>query len=101
MIDEYALEKAVVVWAEQKGIFDKPDINAQFVKLAEEMGEVAECIAKGKTKEMKMELGDMNVVLILLAHMNGHTLQGCLTEAYRKIVGRSGKMVDGVFIRDE
>lgn len=94
-------ESKVIDWALERGIFDKASPRDQFVKLVEEVGEIAECLAKDKPlKDIELEIGDLGVTMILLAHMKGTSLEESLDAAYKKISSRTGKMVDGVFVKD-
>lgn len=90
----------VVDWAQARGIFDTATPQSQFVKMVEEVGEIAECIAKDKQEEVKLEIGDLVVTAILLSSMYGYTLGECLDSAYDKIHGRKGVMKDGIFIKE-
>lgn len=91
----------ILQWAQDRNLILGSTKQAQFVKLAEELGEVAECISKAKpVDELKKELGDMVVVLTILAGQAGTSLEACAEAAYEKIKHRKGRMVDGVFIKD-
>lgn len=88
-------------WAEQRNLIEGSNPQAQFLKLAEELGEVAECLAKGlPLDELKKELGDMLVVLTILAAQYGMSIDECAEAAYDKIRYRKGIMREGVFIRE-
>ncbi|MCK5127677.1 MAG: hypothetical protein KAR42_15575 [candidate division Zixibacteria bacterium] len=96
-----ANEYDVIEWADDLGIFDTATPKDQFLKVTEELGEVAECIAKGKPLEdLELELGDLQVTIILLAHLCGTTASKSLDMAYNKIRNRTGRVVNGVFIKD-
>jgi len=47
------------------------------------------------------DIGDIMVVLINIAKRNGLPLAHCLAVAYADIKDRKGKMVDGIFIKEE
>ena len=88
-------------WAQARNLIVGSTPQAQFIKLAEELGEVAECIAKGLSQdELKKELGDMLVVIAILAEQHGLSTNECATAAYDKIKHRKGRMQDGIFIRE-
>ena len=88
-------------WAQARNLIEGSTPQAQFIKLAEELGEVAECIAKGLSQdELKKELGDMLVVVTILAEQQGLSTNECATAAYEKIKNRKGRMQNGVFIRE-
>ena len=50
---------------------------------------------------IKDDIGDMVVVLTIIAKQSGTTLQECLAHAYNDIKDRKGRMVDGVFVKEE
>ena len=88
-------------WANDRNLIQGASKQAQFIKPAEELGEVAECIAKSlPVEETKKELGDMLVVITILAAQHGLSVDECANAAYEKIKHRKGRMVDGVFIKD-
>lgn len=85
-------------WSLEKGL-DKADSSKQFLKVVEEVGEVAAALARNDHFQLIDGIGDVVVTLIILAQQNGLTLEECLAAAYLEIKGRTGKMVDGVFIK--
>ena len=85
-------------WAKAKGL-DKAESSKQFLKVMEECGEVASALARGQEEELKDGIGDVIVTLIILAQQQGLTVEECLAFAYDEIKNRTGKMVDGVFIK--
>ena len=93
--------KQIEQWASDRNLIEGATRQAQFMKLSEELGEVAECLAKGlPLDELKKEIGDMIVVLTILAAQSGTDVESCAVSAYDKIKHRTGRMVDGVFIKD-
>ena len=46
-------------------------------------------------------IGDTLVTLILAADLAGLTIEGCLQAAYDEIKNRTGKMVNGQFVKDK
>lgn len=97
-MDELVLK--VEEWAKAKGL-DKAESSKQFLKIAEECGEVASALARGQVEELKDGIGDVIVTLIILAQQQGLTVEECLQTAYDEIKNRTGKMVDGVFVKSE
>ena len=88
-------------WATEKGIIPKGDINSQFLKLVEEVGELSNGIQKRNNDEIKDAIGDCVVVLTNLAAVHGgFTIEECVNSAYAVIKNRTGKMVDGVFVKE-
>lgn len=51
-------------------------------------------------EEAEDGIGDTMVTLILLCEMLGFDLENCLQQAYNVISKRTGKMVDGTFVKD-
>ena len=88
-------------WAKAKGIYNSGDARTQYVKLMEEAGELAQAILKNDEPEVIDAIGDMVVVLTNLAKLRGHNIEDCITSAYNVIKSRTGKMVDGTFVKSE
>lgn len=88
------------LWAEEKGLHLANPI-AQLAKIMEELGEVAQAYTRNQREELKVELGDLLVTVIIFAQQNNINLEEALRKAYNKINGRNGKMVDGLFIKEE
>lgn len=94
------LDNKVFEWAYDKGIFDHGDSFSQLKKTYEEIDELRDALADGNIEDIKLELGDVIVTLIIQAEMNDLDVVDCLEAAYQKISKRTGKMVDGVFVKD-
>ena len=87
-------------WADERGLYDKGDSKTQLIKLQEEMGELAKATLENDRPEIIDAIGDMVVVLTNLAHLNGVHIETCIAEAYNVISKRTGKMVNGTFVKD-
>ncbi len=87
-------------WADERGLYDKGDSKTQLIKLQEEMGELAKATLENDKPEIIDAIGDMVVVLTNLAHLNGVHIESCIAEAYNVISKRTGKMVNGTFVKD-
>lgn len=94
------LPELIRQWANDRNLINGATSQAQTVKLFEECGEVAHAVARGDRDKLKDGIGDMVVVLTILAAQNGLMLEECVAAAYDEIKDRTGRMVDGVFIRD-
>ena len=110
------LEKLVLEWAKEKGILDKATPIAQCNKTIEEVEELKEALinqnesrvtyknSKGKLvytkEEIKDALGDILVTIIIGAELQGLKLEDCLESAYNVISKRTGKMINGQFVKD-
>ena len=88
-------------WATERGIYDKGNSHTQYVKLMEEAGELAEALLKKDDHEIWDAIGDMVVVLTNLAHQTGMDIEQCIDNAYGEISQRTGKMVNGTFVKDK
>ena len=91
--------KSVEAWAKARGL-DKADPKAQLNKLMEEVGELAQGVNKGKPEQIEDSLGDVQVVLTVLALQLGVHQEDCYKLAYNVIKGRSGNISNGVYVKD-
>ena len=87
-------------WAEEKGILSKATPLTQAIKTKEEVDELYNAILDNNRDEIKDAIGDIMVTLIIQCKMQGMDLQDCLESAYNVIKNRTGKMVDGIFVKD-
>lgn len=87
-------------WANDRNIIDGATPQAQFVKLIEEVGELAEGIAKGRHAAVYDGIGDAVVVLTILAAQYGVEIEHCIELAWNEIKDRKGKMVNGTFVKE-
>lgn len=99
MIDTDELMGLIAVWGQKHGI-DNPD--KQTVKLMEEVGELAHEVSRGQynSKATEDAIGDIGVVLIILADILGYEFTDCLELAYNEIKDRTGHTENGSFIKD-
>jgi NTP pyrophosphatase (non-canonical NTP hydrolase) len=100
MTDLDLLAHNIEKWAVVRGL-DKANPRDQFLKVVEEVGEIAASMARGKQDELKDAIGDVFVTITILAMQNGMNINECVAAAYAEIKGRTGKMVNGVFIKYE
>ena len=90
----------VLDWAKEKQILEKATPIAQAEKTLEEVNELIEAIKSDDKAEIKDALGDIMVTIIIGAEMQGWDIEDCLQLAYDVIKGRTGKMIDGQFVKD-
>ena len=90
----------VVGWAADKDILKPENAAKQMLKVMEEVGETAGALAKNKQAELKDGIGDAFVTLIILAKQVGMEPADCLEAAWNEIKNRTGKTVNGVFVKD-
>jgi len=98
LLDRFDL---IRTWADDRGLYDRGDTKTQYLKLMEEAGELGRAILKQDDVEFIDAIGDMVVVLTNLARLGGTSIEYCVDEAYRVISKRTGKMVNGTFVKDE
>ena len=82
------------------GIVKPENAKTQFMKVTEELGELAEGINKGKPEQIKDSLGDVLVTLILLAEDLNLNLLDCLNLAWNEIKDRKGQVKNGSFVKE-
>ena len=90
-------------WGIQKGITGETGAGTaarQYRKFLEEAGELGEALISEDSVETIDAIGDCAVVLILLAELKGLNFEDCLQSAYDVISKRSGRMVNGEFVKD-
>jgi NTP pyrophosphatase (non-canonical NTP hydrolase) len=87
-------------WAQDRNLIEGSDLKSQFVKLIEEAGELANAIGKKNDIEFADAIGDMVVVLTIIAAQNGMMIEDCIDGAWQEIKDRKGKMIDGIFLKD-
>jgi NTP pyrophosphatase (non-canonical NTP hydrolase) len=99
MMDTDGYVDAIIEWGKKHGI-NNPD--KQTIKLLEECGELAHEISRCQYDSMACEdaLGDIGVVLIILADILGYDIRDCIGVAYNEIKDRTGHTQDGSFVKD-
>ena len=109
------IEQAVNEWAAEKGIHDNSSPLKQFEKTMEECLELHEAMIRyyaerylwqseydeaEATHAIKDAIGDIQVTLQNIAHFYDLTNSECFAHAYNVISSRTGKMENGVFVKD-
>lgn len=124
-IDEYSpfeeLGEKVLEWAKDKDLLHERNAEKQFLKFMEEVFEFRDewllfvheynkCSYGEANNDpevvelrgnMKLEMGDVFVTLIILCDQLNIDPVDCLARAYEKIKDRKGKTINGVFIKQE
>lgn len=117
------LRENVEQWANDKDLLHKENADKQFMKFMEEIFEfktemdIWKLYKKIKHDEnieqdfsieeverwenLKLEMGDIFVTLIVLCKQLGIDCVECLQMAYEKISKRKGKTIDGIFYRED
>lgn len=123
VMDFEKLQMEVLNWAESKELVHAEYVDKQFLKFIEEIFEFKtefdilvryrkyyrdnpqKRIPKAEhnrlTKNVKLEMGDILVTLIILSKQLDLNPEECLQVAYEKIKNRKGKTINGTFIKDE
>ena len=93
----------IVDWAEIRGLIYGQDTQPekQMLKLVEEVGETARALAYDDAPGLKDGIGDCVVCLIVLAEQKGLTLEDCMKAAYDEISGRTGRLENGLWKKQE
>jgi NTP pyrophosphatase (non-canonical NTP hydrolase) len=92
-------------WGYDRGILRDGDASlesrlAQFTKTQEEVTELLVAIKNYDRAEAIDAIGDIIVTLVMQAELWGTNIEHCLDVAYEVISKRSGKMVNGVFVKE-
>lgn len=117
------LKELVLEWADDKDLLHKENADVQFGKFIEEVFEFktemdiwnlykefkhTENIEQDfsieevkRWKNLKLEMGDIFVTLIILCEQLGIYPVVCLEMAYEKISKRHGRTINGTFVKSE
>ena len=98
-MEEINYEKLIGQWHRDRNLIDGSSDKDQYMKLIQEAGELSDSLCKGK--DIKDDIGDMMVVLINIMVRNNLTMNECLSVAYNDIKDRKGRMVDGIFVKEQ
>ena len=93
------LVKKVEQWHYDRNLIDGATDKDQVLKLLQELGELSDNVCKGN--DIRDDIGDMLVVMINILARNKLTLEECLEVAYDDIKDRKGRMIDGIFVKEE
>ena len=91
--------RKVSQWHKDRNLIKGSTDKDQVLKLAQELGELSDSVCKGK--DISDDIGDMLVVMINIVERNNLTLTHCLQEAWIDIKDRKGKMIDGIFVKEQ
>ena len=108
------LQKIIEEWAKDKDLLHAENADKQFMKFIEEIFEFKTDydillyeverqggISKESVRPLMIEMGDIFVTLIVLCNQIGIEPTRCLDMAYEKIKDRTGKTINGVFVKEE
>ena len=89
----------IAQWHKDRNLIEGATSKDQVLKLIQEVGELSDSVCK--KQDVKDDIGDCLVILINIAEREGTTLEECLQVAYDDIKDRKGRMVDGIFVKEE
>lgn len=87
-------------WADDRNIIAGSTPRRQVDKLAEEFQELVDAVEQGDHGGIVDAIGDMIVVLTILAEQHGEMVEACIETAYLEIKDRKGRMIDGLFQKE-
>mgnify|MGYP001252645543 CR=1 FL=1 len=90
----------IKMWFVDRGL-QNASPTKQMLKLFEEVGELASAMARDQIDKIKDAIGDIVVVLIGLTLQLGIDFEECVELAYDEIKDRKGKLINGVFVKEE
>ena len=93
-------QERVEKWARDRNLIEGSTPAKQLEKLNEEVGELYEGIAYSSLADSRDAIGDICVVLCVIAKQLGLSFEDCLESAWDEIKDRRGKMVDGIFVKE-
>lgn len=110
------LKQLIEQWAKDKDLLKFENTDKQFMKFIEEVFEFKTELDSEKhwrkvmgndtcksinIESLMLEMGDIFVTLIILCNQIGIEPTRCLDMAYEKIKDRTGKTINGVFVKKE
>ena len=111
------LQADVLRWAKDKDLLHEENADKQFMKFIEEVfefktemdtfneiksdSEFSNGYQKYIEHNLKLEMGDIFVTLIILCEQIGIDPEECLSMAYEKIKNRRGRTLRGTFVKEE
>lgn len=115
------LSKKIIKWAKDRDLLHRKNAPKQFLKFIEEVFEFRDewllyvheynkCDYGDADNDpevvelrhnMKLEMGDIFVTLIILCDQLNLDPVDCLGRAYEKISKRKGKTINGTFVKEE
>lgn len=88
-------------WAADRNLIKGSDPEKQLEKLYEEVDETAAAVLTKDLDETIDGIGDVVVVLTILAAQLDLKIEDCILSAYNEIKDRKGKLVNGIFVKEK
>lgn len=93
-------KEEVLQWARDRDLIKPENVLKQYIKTVSEVGELGDALIKNDKDGIIDGIGDTLVTLIILAAQLNLNLEECLGAAYNEIKNRTGKTVNGTFIKN-
>ena len=94
------LNAKIMEWAHERRI-DEADPRVEFMKMAEELGELSSAYNKQKWAKLVDSIGDLQIALLIFSKLVGVDHHAAMEKAYQEISSRHGKTTAaGVFIKE-
>lgn len=90
----------VIDWANERNLIYPANLQAQMCKVVEEVGELAAAILKRRDSDIRDAIGDVMVTICILAEQLDIDELQCFEDAYNVIKERTGKTINGTFVKD-
>lgn len=84
-------------WRKQRNLADP---KSQTMKVMEEVGETSAAYNKHHHDDLLDSVGDLLVTISIFCHQLGIDPVDCLSMAYEEIADRTGKTINGSFVKD-
>lgn len=89
----------ILLWAHPKGLLKKENRYVQSLKVVEEVGELAKSIIEDNRENQIDSIGDVVITLVILSEQLGLDINQCTKDAFNQIKNRTGKTINGTFIK--
>lgn len=94
-------KERVSKWAEDRNLVTGSSPVLQMNKLIEEVQELSDALIANDTNEICDAIGDIQVVLAVMCAQLDQDIDQCREMAWEQIKDRKGRMVDGVFVKEQ
>jgi len=94
------LSNNILDWAKEKDLLKPDNQLKQYAKIFSEVGELGDALIKLNHAEIIDAIGDIQVCLIILCAQLRVDSVECLESSYQVIKKRTGKTINGTFIKD-
>ncbi len=99
--EELSIFDKIRRWASTRNLISEDGVDGQILKLIEEFGELAQGLQKESEDEIRNAIGDIGIVLTILAADLGIKIEEVLYSCQEEIGLRQGKLINGIFVKEE